>query len=111
MPGGRAICRTGQPKEDGDVRCGPACRNAASRRVPRGKPVLVALAIVTLVGGQGLLERVLPEGTVEYVVGGVAGACVSLMAIAGYAVLDTARLNRELRAERARRKTERVHPA
>ncbi len=73
--------------------------------------VLVALAIVTLVGGQGLLERVLPEGTVEYVVGGVAGACVSLMAIAGYAVLDTARLNRELRAERARRKTERVHPA
>ena len=41
--------------------------------------VLVALAIVTLVGGQGLLERVLPEGTVEYVV----GACVSLMAIAG----------------------------
>ena len=68
--------------------------------------VLVALAIVTLVGGQGLLERVLPEGTVEYVVGGVAGACVSLMAIAGYAVLDTARLNRELRAERARRKTE-----
>ena len=78
--------------------------------------VLVALAIVTLVGAdrhdrQPLLERVLPEGTVEYVVGGVAGACVSLMAIAGYAVLDTARLNRELRAERARRKTERVHPA
>ena len=73
--------------------------------------VLVALAIVTLVGGQGLLERVLPQGTVEYVVGGVAGACVSLMAIAGYAVLDTARLNRELRAERARQETERVHPA
>jgi hypothetical protein len=73
--------------------------------------ILVALAVVTLLGGQGLLERALPEGTVEYVVGGVAGACISLVAIAAYALLDTARLNRALRAERARREAERTHPA
>ena len=70
--------------------------------------VLAALAIVTLVGGQGLLEQVLPEGVVAYVVGGVAGACVSLVAIAAYTLIDTARLNRELRAERARRGAERA---
>jgi hypothetical protein len=72
--------------------------------------ILVMLAIVLLVGGQGLLERILPQGTVEYIVGGVAGACISLVAIAAYVLIDTARLNRELHAERARREAERAHP-